>query len=217
MRWGWTKRCGRGRWWSHNAARANLWSGVAKKRGAKAWLAMRHTLPPFLHAAARGPCRPGPMVRCTALSIALDVGASISIAQPVAEYTKPTTREAIQAGVSDRYRLHVPALIKTTHFHRYFDECYAGMSDAFKWSLPSGRTVEDILHKSFRDAPKELLIHSWVIDIDDAEVRDCFTTTEEWTVVLKAVPEMPKGRSSEVFKSISMFAMVLPWLYLPGR
>lgn len=81
------------------------------------------------------------------------------------------------------------------------------MDKSRKWLLPSGIYVEDRLYNCFKDAPKECAVHSWVIDIRDTSVQECFPEEEDWEAICAAVPPMPDPIPSFV-RSMLQFATV---------
>ncbi|RPB12873.1 hypothetical protein P167DRAFT_146877 [Morchella conica CCBAS932] len=93
----------------------------------------------------------------------------------------------------------------STRFIKHFAESFRCMDKSRKWLLPSGIYVEDRLYNCFKDAPKECAVHSWVIDIRDTSVRECFPREEDWEAICAAIPPMPDPNPSFV-RSMLQFA-----------
>ncbi|CAG8602182.1 3322_t:CDS:10 [Diversispora eburnea] len=86
-------------------------------------------------------------------------------------------------------------------FHKYF----TNMNEDHKWILTSGKCVEDTLFEHCKELPNESLLHSWIIDLDDQEAEELFTT-EEWNEIRHEV-QLPEVDETFV-KSMMRFADV---------
>jgi len=67
---------------------------------------------------------------------------------------------------------------------------YHSFDQGSKWQLPSKRYVEDCLYQGFKDISKECSAHSWIIDIREKAVQDCFTQ-EEWSAIIASLTKLP--------------------------
>ncbi|CAG8749629.1 2541_t:CDS:2, partial [Acaulospora morrowiae] len=72
------------------------------------------------------------------------------------------------------------------------DECYKLMDRRYMWKLSSGKVIEDELYKLGRELEFEHAVHSFILDIDDELVADCFTEAELREIELTPIPEVPE-------------------------
>ncbi|CAG8648635.1 1161_t:CDS:10 [Ambispora leptoticha] len=72
------------------------------------------------------------------------------------------------------------------------DEAYKLMDRRYMWKLSSGKVIEDELYKLGRELEFEHAVHSFILDIDDELVADCFTETELREIELTPIPEVPE-------------------------
>ncbi|CAG8502776.1 32845_t:CDS:10 [Gigaspora margarita] len=86
-----------------------------------------------------------------------------------------------------------------------FHECFANMSKAHKWFLASGKCVENTIFEHCKELTNESLLHSWIIDLDDQEAKELFTT-EEWNEIRHEV-QLPKVNETFV-KSMMRFSNI---------
>lgn len=88
------------------------------------------------------------------------------------------------------------------HFTSHFEQ----MSPSRKWTLPSGTLVEDKLYERFKNVSEQCAVHSWVIDLRDNVVKDCFTD-DDWASICAKVPPLP-DMDPEFVKYIMRYAKV---------
>lgn len=70
---------------------------------------------------------------------------------------------------------------------------YASFKPEQKWRLPSGRTVEDVLHGAYNPkGPSSVStsIRSWVLDLSNPKIQALFVQ-EEWNAIKAEVPPLP--------------------------
>ncbi|RUP45379.1 hypothetical protein BC936DRAFT_148253 [Jimgerdemannia flammicorona] len=76
-----------------------------------------------------------------------------------------------------------------------FKLSFSRMRPDEKWTLKSGKVVEDIMFAYGEKLKEESLIHSWILDLSDTRVQDLFTK-EEWEEVrthnMPKIPKVPK-------------------------
>ncbi|CAB5201105.1 unnamed protein product [Rhizophagus irregularis] len=84
------------------------------------------------------------------------------------------------------------------------DEAYKLMDRRYMWKLSSGKVIEDELYKLGRELEFEHAVHSFILDIDDELVADCFTKTELREIELTPIPEVPE-LSDEVNNFLGKF------------
>lgn len=72
------------------------------------------------------------------------------------------------------------------------------------WKLSSGKVIEDELYKLGRELEFEHAVHSFILDIDDELVADCFTETELREIKFTPIPEVPE-LSDEVNDFLNKF------------
>ncbi|CAI2193680.1 13345_t:CDS:10 [Funneliformis geosporum] len=72
------------------------------------------------------------------------------------------------------------------------DEAYKLMDRQYMWELSSGKVIEEELYKLGRELEFEHAVHSFILDIDDELVADCFTETELREIELTPIPEVPE-------------------------
>ncbi|CAB4438269.1 unnamed protein product [Rhizophagus irregularis] len=72
------------------------------------------------------------------------------------------------------------------------DEAYKLMDRRYMWKLSSGKVIEDELYKLGRELEFKHAVHSFILDIDDELVADCFTKTELREIELTPIPEVPE-------------------------
>ncbi|KAI8376899.1 hypothetical protein BD560DRAFT_445418 [Blakeslea trispora] len=63
-----------------------------------------------------------------------------------------------------------------------FEKAYEDMKDDMKWKLNDGAFVEDILYNYATNLDYESSAHSFIVDLEDADLKSCFTT-EQWSEV----------------------------------
>ncbi|GBB89332.1 hypothetical protein RclHR1_01600004 [Rhizophagus clarus] len=83
-------------------------------------------------------------------------------------------------------------------------EAYKLMDRRYMWKLTSGKVIEDELYKLGRELEFEHAVHSFILDIDDELVADCFTETELREIELTPIPEVPE-LSDEVDHFLNKF------------
>ncbi|KAI5840147.1 hypothetical protein DFP73DRAFT_185506 [Morchella snyderi] len=87
-------------------------------------------------------------------------------------------------------------------FLEWFRHTWNSLEESKKWHLPVDtaisdptaakfRYVEDVLYHNFKDADKELAVHSWVIDTTDISVEQCFSSGA-WKMICEQMPPLPK-------------------------
>ncbi|KAL0640261.1 hypothetical protein Q9L58_000541 [Maublancomyces gigas] len=76
-------------------------------------------------------------------------------------------------------------------FLKHFAESFNAMDNDRKWHLPSGVCVENYLYDHYKRAPKECAAHSWVIDIEDPSLRDCFDDPDDWNAICSEISPLP--------------------------
>ncbi|CAG8614654.1 6629_t:CDS:10, partial [Cetraspora pellucida] len=79
-------------------------------------------------------------------------------------------------------------------------------SKTHKWFLTSGKYVENTIFEHCKELTNESLLHSWIIDLDDQEAEELFTT-EEWNEIRHEV-QLPEVNETFV-KSMMRFSDVL--------
>lgn len=93
------------------------------------------------------------------------------------------------------------------------------MDNDRKWHLPSGVCMEDCLYDYYKRAPKECAAHSWVIDIEDPSLKDCFDDPDDWNAICGEIPPLPDPdpkfvgsmmRYVTVCDPINLFPITLP-------
>ncbi|CAG8657054.1 2459_t:CDS:10, partial [Funneliformis caledonium] len=70
------------------------------------------------------------------------------------------------------------------NFIEHFESSYKGLDEEKKWILGSGNKVEDIIYKYGSTLKHENLVHSFVLDTDDKNIRDLFSANE-WNEILE--------------------------------
>lgn len=70
--------------------------------------------------------------------------------------------------------------------------------------LPSGCCVEDCLYKVFKNISEECSVHSWIIDVKEKSVQECFTQ-EDWSDIVVSVTRLPPP-DTEIAKLITRYA-----------
>lgn len=78
-----------------------------------------------------------------------------------------------------------------------FAAAYKDMVPSQKWMLSSPSSergsavhVEDVLFENFKSTLTECTAHSWVLDMQDTNVRKCFG--DSWDEVSAELPSLPK-------------------------
>ncbi|CAG8614172.1 14501_t:CDS:2, partial [Acaulospora colombiana] len=82
------------------------------------------------------------------------------------------------------------------------EEAYKLIDRRHMWKLSSGKVIEDELYKLGRELEFEHAVHSFILDIDDELVADCFTETELREIELTPIPEVLE-LSDEVNENLS--------------
>lgn len=78
-------------------------------------------------------------------------------------------------------------------FDSHFEDTYHAMKPEAKWHLPSGKTVEDILHGAYtydKNEPDTACIRNWILDVSDRNIQDLFTS-EDWRAICAEIPPLP--------------------------
>lgn len=80
--------------------------------------------------------------------------------------------------------------------HR-FTTSHASLDTSQKWRLPSGKNCEDILYAHFCNEQTECAAHSWVVDLQDPDVRGLFDDAD-WDVICGSMPAWPRAEREVV-------------------
>lgn len=88
------------------------------------------------------------------------------------------------------------------------------MNNDFKWRIPSGEFLEDILYECFKDEQVELAVHSWIVDTCDPRVESCFSE-DDWKAICDEIPPLPETdpllvQSMRRFMSVSEVYNIFP-------
>lgn len=81
------------------------------------------------------------------------------------------------------------------------------MNNDFKWRIPSGEFLEDILYECFKDEQVESAVHSWIVDTCDPRVESCFSS-DDWKAICDEIPPLAESdpllvQSMRRFMSVS--------------
>ncbi|CAG8788149.1 16653_t:CDS:2, partial [Dentiscutata erythropus] len=74
---------------------------------------------------------------------------------------------------------------------KVFSETYDKMKETEKWILSTGTCVEDAIYDYCINLNEEILLHSWVIDLEDTDAEKLFTEPE-WTEIKNSIQVLPK-------------------------
>ncbi|RUP47227.1 hypothetical protein BC936DRAFT_145972 [Jimgerdemannia flammicorona] len=76
------------------------------------------------------------------------------------------------------------------------------MHQSGKWLLSSGSYVEDIIFNHGQKLSTESLMHSWIIDLNDAETTNLFTSAEQGEIraTIRKVPEVSRGYAQSLIR-----------------
>ncbi|RUS33381.1 hypothetical protein BC938DRAFT_471959 [Jimgerdemannia flammicorona] len=83
-----------------------------------------------------------------------------------------------------------------------FRESFEKMHQSGKWLLSSGSYVEDIIFNHGQKLSTESLMHSWIIDLNDAETTNLFTSAEQGEIraTIRKVPEVSRGYAQSLIR-----------------
>lgn len=91
-----------------------------------------------------------------------------------------------------------------------FRASHSAFDGDLKWRLPSGSTVEDILHDAFFNKSLESSVRTticnWVIDLGNDKMKALFSETD-WEVIKAQVPPLP-AINKQLARSLLRFARV---------
>ncbi|RUS31851.1 hypothetical protein BC938DRAFT_476926 [Jimgerdemannia flammicorona] len=93
-----------------------------------------------------------------------------------------------------------------------FNLSFGEMRSDEKWTLKSGRAVEDIMFAYGVKLEEESLVHSWILDLSDTRLQGLFTR-EEWEEIrthnMPKIPQIPKELAMHMVSYATVDVQVL--------
>lgn len=100
-----------------------------------------------------------------------------------------------------------------------FQRSYSAFRQERKWRLPSGSTVEDILHEAYHKNLKTKhgasirnSIRNWILDVSDPKIQALFST-KDWEAIQAEIKPLP-ALDEHFIQSLERFNEVITFVLL---
>ncbi|KAF9158031.1 hypothetical protein BGX20_003584, partial [Mortierella sp. AD010] len=92
----------------------------------------------------------------------------------------------------------------TSEDYRLFAEKYINIKDKDKFLLPSGRILEEVLFSVGMTKKKHHLIHSFIIDVDDQDIK-CIFDSSDWESIVKEAEQRTCVADADIVALLDSF------------